>query len=1074
MTLRSLQLNSWQVLNILPGEAARIGFMAAFLFFLLAANNVIKIVRDSLFLSRFPITQLPYVYLLAALVAGAVISIYSRYTWRLSLSQVILGSHAFIISNAIIFWLLVDFYDLGWVLYAFYVWSAIVGLLVVAQFWTLANDLFTPREGKRLFGILTASGTLGGMVGGLGAHWAVGFIFGTKQLLWLIVALFAGAFGVVYLAVRERDRILGAGHREDAPLREIQARDASGVVGTLRSSRYLQLIGALILVSVIISTLIDYQFKAAAKEAYPSTDALARFFGSYYAWLSVVTIFAQVWLTGRLLTGLGLTSSLLLLPLTLLAGSIGLLVWPGLFAATGTRLAEASLRTSVNHSGVEILYLPIPGFIKKKVKVFLDVTVERLGDGTAALIILFYTVFLGGSEVRLLSYFSIGLILIWATVVFIVRGGYLEALRAGLAYRELSLEEAQIDYADRETVLALLTTLEEKEERFVLFGLDLAEKLDPKVVVPRLPRSLLRHSSPEVRARAIKLLAGRPDPATLEEITQMLQEENKEGWGEAISAACAIFKAGAMPVVRPYLESPDPLVKRRVLECLLRHGDAVTREAALNNFRKMVEESGVEGEKSRVEAARLAGEVYDREFSAHLSRLIREDPSYEVIHAAMAAAGKGKYPAVVPHIVFRLGSQATKAGARDALIEYGEIGVKGLRTALFDSRIPRDIRLNIPRTLCKIHSQSAMNALLGGLLEDDRSIRFKVILALEEMARRFSDLKVDREIIESAIMSDVMLYSQRFAIFFVLFGHRQEPLGNGGSLLSLALTDSMERVRERVIWLLSLIYPSKDIRGVWGALISGNAAKQAYAVELLDNLLAGDVKRYTFPLYSDALEPERFSLSLGLLGWANLDTNAALRMLLEQDDVWLSAATIWEVGRRGLGEFHDNIGRFLDSEHLILREAAQLVGRGSDLVTKEKTLSTIEKVVFLKSIDIFAHATVEQLGRIAGLTEEVRFEPNEPIFHEGEPVDAIYLLLKGKVTVEKNGQKVREMSEKQAFGTVAALDLGPAVHTVKAIDPVYALKLNAQDFHDILSLDFELAQAVFRALCQLIRELEGR
>jgi hypothetical protein len=103
---------------------------------------------------------------------------------------------------------------------------------------------------------------------------------------------------------------------------------------------------------------------------------LAGFFGSYYAWLSAITMFGQLWLTGRLLMGLGLTPSLLLLPLTLLAGSMGLLVWPGLFAATATRMAEASLRTSVNRSGVEILYLPIPDFIKKKVKVFLDVTVE--------------------------------------------------------------------------------------------------------------------------------------------------------------------------------------------------------------------------------------------------------------------------------------------------------------------------------------------------------------------------------------------------------------------------------------------------------------------------------------------------------------------------------------------------------------------------------------------------------------------------------------------------------------------------------------------------------------------------
>ena len=505
MTLRLLTINIRQFLDVRSGEAARIGFMAAFLFFLLAANNVIKIVRDSLFLSRFPITQLPYVYLMAAAFAAVVISIYSRYTFRLSPSQVILGSHAFIISNVIIFWLLMVFYDFGWVLYAFYIWSAIVGLIAVAQFWMLANDMFTPRDGKRLFGILTAAGTLGGMLGGFGATLAVTFLFGTRQLLWFIVALFAGSFGVVWFAARERETALAANHGADVPSREIGERDGSGVVGTLMGSGYLQTIAALIFLSVIVSTLIDYQFKAAAQAAYPSTEALAGFFGSYYAWLSVVTVFAQLLLTGRLLMGWGLIPSLLVLPLTVFTGSISLLVWPGLFAATATRLAEASLRTSVNHSGVEILYLPIPEFIKKKVKVFLDVTVERLGDGTAAFIILFCTLFMGAPQVTLLSYFSIGLILIWTVFVFMAQGGYMEALRRGLAYREISLSEARINYTDKETIEAVLKTLEEKEERSVLFGLDLIDKFDPNDVVARLPRTLLRHSSPSVRGRAIKL-----------------------------------------------------------------------------------------------------------------------------------------------------------------------------------------------------------------------------------------------------------------------------------------------------------------------------------------------------------------------------------------------------------------------------------------------------------------------------------------------------------------------------------------------------------------------------------------
>jgi CRP-like cAMP-binding protein len=141
---------------------------------------------------------------------------------------------------------------------------------------------------------------------------------------------------------------------------------------------------------------------------------------------------------------------------------------------------------------------------------------------------------------------------------------------------------------------------------------------------------------------------------------------------------------------------------------------------------------------------------------------------------------------------------------------------------------------------------------------------------------------------------------------------------------------------------------------------------------------------------------------------------------------------------------------------------------------EQGTLTAIEKVVFLKSVDISKHASIEELGGVAALTKEVHFEPGETIFREGDPVDAIYLVLKGRVAVEGNGKTIRVVGERQALGTVAALDLKPALHTVRAIDPVQALKLNAQDLQDILSLDFELVQAVIRTLCGLVREFASR
>ena len=643
-----------RLVDIRPGEAARVGMLVSIFFFIIAANNLIKVVRDSLFLSRFPITQLPYVYLLVALVASLIIAVYTRYTSRLPLYSLMLRSNAFIISNVIAFWFLLAFFDFSWVFYAFYIWSAIVGAVAVAQFWGLANETFTSREGKRLFGIVAAGGTLGGIIAGFGARWAVEIFMGTNQLLWVIAALFIGALGMACLAGRDQRRETSSVSQRRPSLRDSKISESAGAFGLIRESRYLQMIAGLIFVSIIVSTLIDFQFKAAVKEAYPTRDALTGFFGSFYAWLNIITLFAQVFLSGKLLSLVGLTPSLLLLPFALSLGSLGLLVWPGLIAATGARLLDGALRTGVNRSAMEILYLPVPGNVKKKVKTLLDVVVERLGDATAGLAVLFYTIFLMGSDFATLSYFSNVVILAWIGLIWAARGGYLDALRRGLESRSISLEGEEIDYADKRTIEAVLQNLQKDEEPAVLFGLDLAEKLSPEVIVPRLPRTLLRHSSPMVRTRALKLFVSHPDPAILKEMTQLLEDENTQVQAEAVNAVCAIRKEDAVPVMTPYLESSDPRVQRSAVECMLHYGDPEIREVALTTFRKMVNNRTPEGESGRIEAARLMGEIDDPEFPEHLNRLIGEDLSYQVIREAMAAASKRKYSTLVRELLPRL------------------------------------------------------------------------------------------------------------------------------------------------------------------------------------------------------------------------------------------------------------------------------------------------------------------------------------------------------------------------------------------------------------------------------------
>ena len=924
MVAFSLRNNISRFFEVRPGELRRVAIMVALVFFLLAANNVIKVVRDSLFLSHFLVSDLSYVYILVAVLAGGIIAVYTRYTAGLPFYQLILGSHAFIISNVIVFWYLIVFFKFAWAIYAFYIWSAIVGILAIAQFWTLADLIFTSREAKRLFGIFSAGGSLGAILGGFASGWLVDLFARTDELFWFIATLFTGAFGVVWLARNELCELKSAAENE-LEKRELKANQQTGALGAIGTSRYLQLIASAIFVSVVVSTLIDFQFKAAAKAAYASQMSLTTFFGSYYAWLAVITFFGQVVLTRRFLTGFGLIASLLVLPVSLFAGSLGIFLWPGLFSTAATDLTDAVLRPGVNQSGMEILYLPLSANVKKQVKTFLDVVLQRLGDGAAGLIVLAYALFILQVDPARLAYFSLPLIVIWAVCTFFLGNAYVEELRTGLETQAITWDETEINYADKHTIKAVLETLQKDDEQALLFGLELAEKLDPKVIVPRLPLSLLRHPSPIVRSRSLKLFAASTDAQKLQEIVRLLQDENGEVQAEAINVVCAIRKEDAIPVMQPYLESPDPRVQRSAIECLLHHGDDEIREIALATFHKMIANTKVDGAAARMEAARLIGNVNDPEFRRYLTMFIREDSSMAVVREALAVAGRIKEPTVLRDVIMQLGCRTTKSAAHQALVEYGEIAVETLREVLLDPNVSRDVRLNIPSTLNKIASPAAMKALLDGLNQEDGSLRYRIIVGLEETARRLPNVRMDPQVIETAIDAEASRYYRRFVTFFVLFGDESDDSMTKGSLLHEALRENMERERERVLRLLSLIYHPQDIRSAGVALQSSSPAKQAQAIEFLDNLLTGDIRRHVFPLFDDAPGTERFRQFLVFLGLNSFDVETALHELLQQDDVWLKAATLWEIGLRRLPDFRDELKHYINSKDAVLKETAELV-----------------------------------------------------------------------------------------------------------------------------------------------------
>ena len=132
-------------------------------------------------------------------------------------------------------------------------------------------------------------------------------------------------------------------------------------------------------------------------------------------------------------------------------------------------------------------------------------------------------------------------------------------------------------------------------------------------------------------------------------------------------------------------------------------------------------------------------------------------------------------------------------------------------------------------------------------------------------------------------------------------------------------------------------------------------------------------------------------------------------------------------------------------------------------------ISTVEKVLFLKSIDLFSQIPGEDLARVAQIAEEIDFEPKETVITEGELGDSMYLIVAGRVQVYKGDKFIVELAERECVGEMAILDSEPRSATVKALTSVQALKIEREDFYDLINEKMEIAQGIIKVLTRRLR-----
>ncbi|MCC6391345.1 MAG: hypothetical protein IT167_12150 [Bryobacterales bacterium] len=414
--------------------------------FTLAHQVAAKAARDGLFLSRFPATDLPKIVGAAAVVSIVSSLLFSRLLTRFAPGRMVPIAYLCSAAGHLMEYFLIDLHR-DFIVCFVYLHIVGLGAILLSGFWSLASEVFDPREAKLRFGRIAGMGTAGGIAGGILAE-RTAALSSAEMLLPVLAALHL-ACGLILL-------VLGASSREEH--RKPRAGDEGWETArkAFAGSPFLLSLAFLVVLGTTSAALLDYLFKTGATEAMGRGASLTRYFAIFYTVSQVMTFLVQSLLTPIALRRLGLGRTVMSLALAVSAGSFAALAVPLFTMVSSVRALELILRGSFFRSGYEIFFTPIAPNEKRAVKTVIDVGCDRFGDAFGALILQLLLLYPPHMRTEILV-IVIGLAAASVWITSRMDRAYIGVLERGLMNRAIELDISGLQ--DSTTISAVLRTV---------------------------------------------------------------------------------------------------------------------------------------------------------------------------------------------------------------------------------------------------------------------------------------------------------------------------------------------------------------------------------------------------------------------------------------------------------------------------------------------------------------------------------------------------------------------------------------------------------------------------------------
>jgi hypothetical protein len=453
------------------------------------------------------------------------------------------------------------------------------------------------------------------------------------------------------------------------------------------------------------------------------------------------------------------------------------------------------------------------------------------------------------------------------------------------------------------------------------------------------------------------------------------------------------------------------------------------------------------------------------------------DSEPKVRNTAIKTAVKRYNHEVIQALIENLGNPVYSNQAMNALVLIGAECLTSLEAAFYRSGQNTQVMLKILQAMGRIGGQRAREQLWNKIDYPNKVVVSQVLLSLGECGFKAGPFQITR--IKYAIEADIADIRWNLSAI--------QEVGDDAfnDQVKTCLRWEVQNDIEHIYMLLAMLYDTRSIQLVKENIDSGTTDSITYAIELLDVFLTDQLKQRVIPVLDDLSDTERINRLENFFPRIKLDSKLVLKFIINRDftqsNRWTKACVIFQIGIQQIEDFKlDLIAQLFNPDPFIKEVSAwalyqinpveyknnirrlgdQQRRELDDLIIHSKRMTRFEKVLFFQKISVFENIPGIILSYMADISEELRMSSEDSLILDDKSNNNFYVLVAGTIDFFQRGEFVSQFTQGQFIGEMLGLPNFVNTNVLIARSDVVILKLNKDQFYELLSDNVKLADKI--------------